>query len=125
MFDLMRQPSEISGDKREGGYALYDVLLTMFCNKWTWVSLKRIQIEKVERTREDYGPVGVWKKERGCALAIILLARGLQLTNHNPKVISLMSLQYLSRPSSACSCRSLLTLFPSRPISSTTNCRDR
>jgi hypothetical protein len=31
----------------------------MFCNEWTWVILKRIQIEKVERMREDYGPVGV------------------------------------------------------------------
>jgi hypothetical protein len=69
------------------GYALYDVLLAMFCNEWTWVGLKRIQIERVERTKEDYGPVGVWegkKRAKRCALTrlgkfafrIILLARG-------------------------------------------------
>ena len=45
------------------GYAQYDVLLAMFCNEWTWVGLKRIQIERVERTKEDYGPVGVWEEK--------------------------------------------------------------
>ena len=41
-------------------YALYDVLLAMFCNEWTWVSLKKVQIERVEKNRkEDQGPVGV------------------------------------------------------------------
>ncbi len=64
----MRQDTRNFGGQK--GYALYDVLLAMFCNEWTWVSLKRIQIEKVERTREDYGPVGVWeKREKRCALA--------------------------------------------------------
>lgn len=35
-------------------YALYDVFLAMFCNEWTWVSLKTVQIEKSgKRTGED------------------------------------------------------------------------
>jgi hypothetical protein len=58
MFDLMRHP-KYRGMKGKGGYALYDVLLAMFCNEWTWVIFKRIQIEKWKGTREDYGPVGV------------------------------------------------------------------
>jgi hypothetical protein len=60
----MRQHTRDFGERKRGGYALYDVLLAMFCNKWTWVSLKRIQIERVGRIREDYGPVGVWEEKR-------------------------------------------------------------
>lgn len=45
-------------------YALYDVLLAMFCNEWTWVSLKKVQIGRVEKERKRLRPCGRWKKER-------------------------------------------------------------
>ena len=71
MFDLMRKDTRIIGERKgRGGYALYDVLLAMFCNEWTWVSLKKIQIEKVERNERRLRPCGRLKKrEKRCALA--------------------------------------------------------
>ena len=65
MFDLMRKDSRNVG-RRKGrwGYALYDVLLAMFCNEWTWVILKRIQIEKVERNERRLRPCGRLKEKK-------------------------------------------------------------
>jgi hypothetical protein len=56
--------------------------LAMFCNEWTWVSLKKIQIEKVERNERILRPCGRLKEKREemrpCQTKPnILLARGL------------------------------------------------
>ena len=82
-----QSPRVFGGSKHEGGrlYALYDVLLAMFCNEWTWVSFKMVQIVRVEKDTRRLRPCGRWKKERRLALpnsvnsypAINLLARGL------------------------------------------------
>ena len=65
MFDLMRKDTRNIGERKgRGGYAQYDVLLAMFCNEWTWVSLKKIQIEKEERNERILRPCGRLKEKR-------------------------------------------------------------
>ena len=69
----------------------------MFCNEWTWVSLKKVQIKRVEKDRKRLRPCGRWKKERrrlaplpnsvnsySAAINLLVLARGFRLINHNP-----------------------------------------
>jgi hypothetical protein len=64
MFDLMRKDTRNIGERKaRGGYAQYDVLLAMFCNEWTWVTLKNIQIEKVERNERRLRPCGRLKEK--------------------------------------------------------------
>ena len=64
MFDLMRKDTRNIGGRKGRGYVLYDVLLAMFCNEWTWVSLKKIQIEKVEGNERRLRPCGRLEEKR-------------------------------------------------------------
>ena len=54
MFDWMGKAPETGDRSAAKGqlYALYDVLLAMFCSEWTWVSLKKVQIKRVENDRK-------------------------------------------------------------------------
>jgi len=126
-------------------YALYDVLLAMFCNEWTWVSLKKVQIKRVEKYRKRLRPCGRWKKERrrlaplpnsvnsySAAINLLVLARGFRLINHNPPPSTLNSVLLIVMPSQRpfiftpfSHYIQRLTPFLSRFVSSATNSRVR
>jgi hypothetical protein len=86
---LIGRDNPPSGDRNEEEIlnAQYDVLLAMFCNEWTWVSLKRVQIEGVkkeqikalwaleEREKRTCGPAK--PDQNQFVFRIILTARGL------------------------------------------------